>query len=303
MTPEKGAAAVSDDIVTPGDCALVVAIPRTLSDLQEDLPRRDREFARRYVLPGFEATTAQGAWDHGYGAYIEKVAEVIADVRASGVTVVEDAGLSDLPRTFGAFKVVTFIAHGPFPLVKAADILDQEGVVRASRQYAPGPDGNRVIARLARQEDVREATTPAQLAKALNRIIGRTQSYYQATETSGIESRSDLTSLLVYEAFPGAFRPPAILELRDGIHDFESFCSIMPEGFRGTLEFLVCSALWFSEPLRRRRPNCGDILSPKQPAFLGGRVTKYRTVIRLLAAQPMRYTNAVCLVHVAERIV
>jgi hypothetical protein len=292
---------MSGDLVTPGDCAMVVAVPRTLNDLQTDLPRADREFARRYVLPWFEATTAQDAWDHGYGAYVEKVGELIAEVGARGVTVVDDARLPDLPRIFAAFKVVTFVAHGPFSLLRAADILDPDGVMRAIRQYAPGPDGNRVIGWLASDEDMCEATTPAQLVRALNRFIGRTQSYYQARETNGPESRADLTSLLVCEAFPGAFRSPGILELRDGIQDFESFCSVMPQDFRGTVEFLVCSALWFSEPLRRRRPNCGDILSPKEPAFIGGRVTTYRIVIRLLASQPMSYTNAVYLVNTADR--
>jgi hypothetical protein len=288
------------DVVTPRDCALVVAIPRSLSDLEQDLPRPDREFAQRYILPEFGATTAQVAWENGYESYVEKLAEIIVSVGALGVTVVENARLPDLPRIFEQFKVVTFVAHGPFHLVKPADILDPEGVICCINKYTPAPNSNQVIARLASDEDVREAATPAQLARALNKFIGRTRSYYQATETADSESRADLSSLLVYEAFPRAFRAPDILELRDGIHDFESFCSVMPDDFRGTIEFLVCSALWFSEPLRRRRPGCGDILSPKQPAFIGGRLTTYRIGIRLLANQPMRYTNAVMLVHMAD---
>jgi hypothetical protein len=291
---------VSYDIVTPRDCALVVAIPRTLSDLEEDLPKADREFARR-VLPACKETTAQGAWRRGYGAVMERMAEVISDVRALGVTVVEDARLSDLPQIFADFKVATLVAHSPFPGVTPADILDAEGVLRAIRQQAPGDNGNAVIERLARDENVREASSADQLAKSLGMIIERTKRYYQATEPSGRKSRADLTSLLVYEAFPGAFRPPSILELRDGIHDFEAFCQAVPEDFQGDMEFLACSGLWFSEPLRRRRPNCGDILCPYQTAFLGGRISTYRIPIKLISRHPMSYTNAMNLVHTADR--
>jgi hypothetical protein len=164
------------------------------------------------------------------------------------------------------------------------------------------------------------ARTIHELIKAFNGRVTRTKHYFASAPIADrtASSPSDIfaalesaappqawwTPLHLYEAFPAAVRPPAVIELRDGVHDFEALVSAIPDTYAGTFEQIVCSALWFAEALRRRRRDCGDILCPKQVAWARERVTLYRHVIRLIErrcndGRPMCYADAAMAIHLA----
>jgi hypothetical protein len=290
------------DIVSPGDCALVVALPYSQSDLEHDLEEANKEFVRKIVLEQCQASAAQEAWDKGYRAFVDDVKRVVDEVRTLGVTAVENAPLSDVKRLFADLKVITFLAHGPFMLLRLDDRSRLDIVIQAVRQTAPGQKVHPVLELLRSDPGVRNAKSRNQMLRELNALIERTREFFHGVETESQNAKAGLTTLLLYEAFPDVFPCPQVIELRDGFHDFDAFCEIIPERYAGNLEFLVCSAVWFAGAIRRRRPRCGDILSPKKLVWARERIELYSTVIRLLRQMPMSYVNAYMLVHDAELV-
>jgi hypothetical protein len=310
MGPAGECTISGDCAVTPGDCALAVAIPLSLEALIDDWGRSDSEFARVIVRKAYESPSPEAAWRQGYSGLCDQLREEISTVRGLGVTVAEDARLADLGELFAKFKVVSILAHGPFPLLELDDVLAPQLLLNA---FAPTDVGSAVqkhqlIKWLVGFPDVRNARSLEMLVRALRRLLDRSRSYFhrQIDEASAgdlprafeLDAPSGgLTRMLLQEAIPGALRSPPVLELRDGLHSFDAFISKIPCAFSGTIEFVVCSALWFTEPLRRARPHCADILCPKQLAFIGTRCRFYSYAIRQLAFQPTRYAHAQWTIH------
>jgi hypothetical protein len=300
----------SDCAVTPVDCALAVAIPLSLEALVDDWNRSDSEFARVIVSKTYGSASPEAAWTQGYSGLCDQLREDVNTVRALGVTVAEDARLADLGDLFAKFKVVSILAHGPFPLLELGDVLVPKLLLEAFAQTDAGSAAQKhpLIKWLVGFPDVRNARSLEMLVRALRRLLDRSRSYFhrQIHEAPAgdlprafeLDAPSGgLTRMLLQEAVPGALRSPPVLELRDGVHSFDALISKIPRDFSGTVEFVVCSALWFTEALRSARPHCTDILCPKQLAFIGTRCRFYSYTIRQLAFQPTRYSHAQWTIH------
>ena len=297
---DDDALCATEELLRPEACALAVALPVSVAELEQDLAAGDREFARDIVLPEGPDATARGAWDHGYGAFVAGLAGHLQDIARLGVTVVEHARLEHVKPLFTRFRLVSLLAHGPFPLLSRGDVLEPAALLAALQGPPPGPRGNAVLERLLEDPDVRAARSVNQSVRELNRLLQRSKQHFHEEGFGEINPGAWLTRMLLFEAFPGVFRPPTVIELRDGCHDYCAFCSIVPEEFSGNIEFLVCSALWFSEALRRRRRRCGDIFSPKRRVWASERIELYKVGIGLLKQMPMCYINAYDLVHEAS---
>jgi hypothetical protein len=289
----------TEESLRPEACALAVALPVSVAELEEDLAVGDREFARDIVVPEGPDATARGAWDHGYGAFVAGLAGHLQDIARLGVTVVEHARLDEVKQLFTSFRLVSLLAHGPFPLLSRGDVLQPAALLAALRGLPAGPSDNAVLERLLEDPDVRAARSVNEAVRELNRLLRRTRQHFHEGAFGEIDPRAWLTRMLLFEAFPGVFRPPTIIELRDGCHDFCAFCSIVPEDFSGNIEFLVCSGLWFSEALHRRRRRCGRILCPMHLVWASERIELYKVGIGLLKQLPMRYIDVYNLIHEA----
>jgi hypothetical protein len=309
MTEEIRSVNFSGGVVGPHDCALAVAIPLSAEELAADFEDPRKEFARTVVAPAVRAASGLAAWNGGYAEIASHVAEIVDEVRGLGVTVVERATLADVARLAASRRVVTILAHGPFPLLNEDDVLDRDALWAAFRPDAGDPPAsNPTIRRISRESDVRNAQSFAQLIDVLRELIRETRKRFFAEPAAepgvdilaALEARGSnlgLTRMHLREGIPGAIKSPPIIELADGIKDFDQFCGTLPQSFTGVLEFLACAALWFGPAIRRRRSGCGDILSPNQRARIVPRARLYVNVCRLLAQVPMGYSDATLAVH------
>jgi hypothetical protein len=310
MTAGEKSVAGSDGDVKPPDCALAVAIPLSMEELSRDWIRDDTEFARVIVRKTFNALNAEEAWKRGYSILCDHVCDVVNSARALGVTVVKDARLADLRELFENFKVVSILAHGRFPLLEVEDVIVPDAFLETFAASRAGitAKSHPVISWLLGFPDVRNADSLEVLVRALKRQLDRTRRFYNRRRDEAPESdlprayeldetKGGLTRLLLHDAIPGALRSPPVIELRDGVHSFDAFVSTVPPAFDGTIDFVVCSALWFAEPLRRSRPLCADILCPKQLAFIGTRSRIYLATIQQLEHRATRFAHAQWAIH------
>jgi hypothetical protein len=296
------------DVVRPEHCALAVAVPTTQEELEKDIHSSIHEFARQQVVGGFifDGVVKQ-AWANHYGSILEELASVVDQVGQLGVTVVKQAKLSDLAELLKRFRAVTVLAHSLFRTLGASDILDREMILndmRSANSRNPTDPRHVLISKLQADPQLRNADSIQEFIKALNYRLEQTKEYYYnrgangvATDLESAGPRVGWTPVLFYDAFPDAVKPPLVIEMRDGFHNFEELVAAVPSTFTGTIDFLTCSALAFCEPLRRRRPNCGDILCPKQPARIPERLALYQNAVRLLAKENTGYSDAMLAIH------
>ncbi|MFI5457618.1 MAG: hypothetical protein ACHRXM_19420 [Isosphaerales bacterium] len=185
MTGENRTANTSAGHVGPHQCALAVAIPLSADELVADFQSAHKEFARSVVARALGASSGLDAWKRGYAQLAAPAKLVLEEIRSLGITVVERATLADLSRSFGTFRVVTILAHGPFPLLSEDDVVDAEALLGAFRQDGGrSQPPHRVIERLWQQGDVRNARSASQLVETLNRSIAKTRDYYFAEPTA-----------------------------------------------------------------------------------------------------------------------
>lgn len=293
------------------DCALAVGIPRTLEQLESQWHDPSFEFVRTEVIPrctsgacnGAErrfARTPGEAWDWQYRAFAERVCKLVEGIGSFGLgggplTVVWDAKLEDVAQLLREFRVVSVVAHSPLRSLTPSDLIDPDAVVRALTGVA-GPD-HAVIAELRRDPAVGAVGDLRDLLAVLNPKIGASRGFYHFESGAlGAHMEQDIgerfTALSLFEALPGAVKPPAVLELADGLHDFEALVRVVPEGFTGVMEFLTCSGMWFAKALRRRRERAEAFLGCHQVAWFLERLVLYKAAIELVSVRPMPYRDA-----------
>lgn len=310
MDFEKYAGELGRDATSPHDCVLAIAIPLSRNQLERDFFTTNKEFARLVVGKRLGAASPAEAWLNGYAHVIKNLFQVVERVRSLGVTVVTELQSNDLNRLFQDFKVVSIIAHGPFPLLRSEEILEPKKLLKLFGSATNSSDSNAspLIKRLLQFHDIRYAKSPVQLVRALNRQLEKSRRFYNCEFDGGqkadlfsvfeqAESFGALTRLILYEELAGFFKPPPILELNDGMLDFENLITAVPLSFTGKIDFVACSAVWFTESLRKRRPSCGDILCPRQLADIEEKAILYQAIINQISHYPDNFTEVSLAVH------
>lgn len=320
---ETSLAPATDPVVGPGDCALAIGLPTSLEQLEYECDRPNHEFVRRVLLKRLGVTNAREAWNKGYDRFVASLQAMVGTLTGSTsnescvqkgkVRVMWNATLPGVAELLKRFPVVSIVCHSPFPLLSRADVLNasemMDQLVRRSDAETTQEHG--VVRALRRHPDIRGATSENALIKVLNLRLDATKKFFHQevkqpaagevvdplAQFAHAEIAERPTMLSLYEAFPRAVKPPMVIELSDGMHDFEALVANIPERFAGTIEFLVCSGLWFTEALRRRRHSCSAILAGRQLAWFAERLTLYKHGIELLKAQPMAYADAVTAIH------
>ncbi len=283
----------SSTVVQPSDCALVISVPLSLSELEEVWSRGDSEFAK-IVTDKTGSGSPEQAWSRGYSEACETVEEIILSVEALGVKVVTNATSRDLPEVFGKYSQVSILCHGPHPHLPARDVLHPGRLLSAFHEAKRGRISHPVVLGLIDRPEIARASSAAQLIKGINLLIKQTKSFFNA-ETE--EPTAGITRMLLHEALPGIIRPPAILEFNKSYVNFEEFVACIPDNYSGSIDFVTCSALWFSEALRRRCPTLGDITCPRKPAEFVTRAKFYQYIVKLLACRPSSFAEASRAVH------
>jgi hypothetical protein len=292
--------------VSPRDCALAFAIPLTeaqvVADLAEDAPKDLAKSIRR-------RTTLKLRGSYLYARYYQPLVAVAnavaAETEALGVKVYRGTRLADVAAVTAAHAVVTLVAHWRFPPLSERDVGD---LPRFRAALAPGEaagagEERPVHAFLWADPAVRAATTAAELAAALNRLLLPSQRYYQWAPTAEEEWPADAaaagpTRVLLEETFPGCFAPGLCLEMADRLCTTWEFIDAVPDAFDGVLDLTVCNSLPLAEALRRRRSRCNAVCVTSL-ATADVRLVIYRHVIRSLARSPEPFEDILIRAHLS----
>jgi hypothetical protein len=295
----------------PEDCALAIGIPTTRRKFERAAADQKREFVREVAVPVFSPfLDPDEAWRNGYAAFANRVENVADAVSRLGVTVREDAGLADVKQLLKRFRVVTIVGHATARLLSPSDILDASRLLDRLKELRQleVPAESAALEAIQRDEELCSSSSVADFLKRVNLRI-RLDQHDCARRGEGAtpwdeetEDNVGWSALRVFEAFPAWVRPPSVLELGDGISDFEKVVASVPPAFSGILEFRLCCARSFAEPLRRRRPGCEDILFPKQPAWFRERLSLYEQQIQVLARRPCRYSEVAAWINRAALV-
>ncbi|HTU21775.1 MAG TPA: hypothetical protein VMG10_27300 [Gemmataceae bacterium] len=278
--------------VRPGDCTLALAIPLSeaefLRDLKNDAPKDlAKSIRREWPLRG------EFVYAERYRPLVDIVCDVANEVQSLGVTVCRGTRLADLPALFERHKVVTLVAHWCLVGLRGADILNVNGFCALLRTSARDERDGKLPERptdapLRDDEKVRSATTAADLATALNRLLEPTQRYYEWDSKPGEEipcgeiATAGFTRVHLEEHYPGFIAPARCLELADGLCTVWEFINKVPPLYDGIVDMTICNSIIPAEALRRRRSAC-NALTNTFKARAEVRLELYRHVIRSLA--------------------
>jgi hypothetical protein len=271
-----------EPVVTPRDCALLLAIPLDLAAFTQAYLDPARDFCRQ-----FAAGTAQVAPRTVWALMFEPAARLVErtarTVERHGVTVVRAARLPDWAAALAAFRVVTLVAHWRFVPITEPDVNDVVALCRYASERA---------SELARVVDdtVRSAAPDrAGIARALDTLCAPAARRYQAVDRRGNpHDRSPSRAWLEYHV-PGLRHAPAI-ELADQMHTVADIVHATPDRYPGVIDLTVCNSILLAEVLKRtRRPML--IASGEFRAQLAFRLIRYRVVIEQLHRRPGRYTE------------
>ena len=290
---------------TPHECALAVGIPLSYAEFDQAWQRRDREFPRKLIGAALGICDPADAWVE-YSSYCRAVVELLNAAAKCGVSIVEKAALDDLPRLMRRFRVVTILAHSPFPLLHSKDVRCTERL-RALFQL-PATTSEKIpeaVPWLLKHPEIMAAQTADELLAVMNVILKASRIALYDIRPAGTgpgdhersELRSTLTPVDLYLGLARVFRSPRILELRDGGVDFSSFARRIPKDFNGTLDFIACSSLWFAPSLRRVRPNVANYLCQKQLVFTEEWMRIYLATVRYLNLAAVSFAEARFKVH------
>lgn len=301
----------ADRVEKPSDCAIAVAIPTTLEEFKYCWNDPDREFPQLiFELMGIPAL--DNAWKKVYEQLIAEYWEIRKELIGRGVMVVERAGRRDVSESLCRFPVVSVMAHSPYPPLSIDDVLQPDLFLAAFGLKKSGrkTEGNAIIEWLCKQPEIKRATNVPTLVGGLNQLIERGRKFFH-DPPEGFDDhhqaspqdfeRSNLpacvTRMHLYMALPTVFRAPNILELYDGAIDFASLAELIPKTYSGTIDFLNCSSLWFTEDLRKVRATPAAYLALKQLAFVDEWLKLYLFTIRYLDYEPMLFVQARLRVH------
>jgi hypothetical protein len=298
--------------VTPGDCALALAIPLTEGDFLADLrPDSPHDFAKS-VWRATPRVRAEALFELSYGHLAGLARSVKDDVSARGVTVAPAATLDDLRGLLARFPVVTIVAHWRFPLFTPGDLID------APRLLSHLKEPRSLVQRCLRDHlrerrpelldptsarDLDQGLLRTDLAGELNTMLAPARAHYTGGDPSAQAVASSpplrLTRILLEEAFPEEIRGGAAFELRDGLHSAAAIIDAVPERFDGVIDLSVCNSIVLGEAIKRRRREC-LIITNARPALPEIRLIRYQFVIRELAQVGSDlYTDAAARIHLA----
>jgi hypothetical protein len=282
------------------ECALAIAIPRSLDEVLADLRCPERHDYAKAMRGREETLTAEAAWDtHFLPAAAWEICR--PELEKLGVTIVSSASHIDVSKLLsGGFRTVTVLAHWKGHAVFPADLLDVVGIAReiVSNPSLLGTSLRPLVDNQA-LKNVATASLDADAARIeLARML--TQAAESGARLFPIDldqgQRLALTQLELREYnrrqldiwFSGKLVAGNRLELRDGLFTADEIAGLVPNDFAGCLHLANCHSSLLqrtlSSPLRRILAQ-EDILLPR--IFF----EVYRTVVSLLGRDRPSYPD------------
>jgi len=304
-----------DRTVTPHECALIVAIPRTPQEFEADKAvGAAMDFARNVVKK----------WDREE-RLVRLVEEMEDRVEKLGVRVYRTGRLCDVRDAFDRDAVlVTVMAHFVFPEFSSSDITFPQGLADRLRDIirrSPSGSDSRVqsVLRMAVSPQVRTClfdrhdwTDPDSvrlLVGELNRLVVPSTVFYvdfdvwvtARTVGVGASAADGLTRFCLEQEFSRELEPGRAIEFRDGLKTCREFVNTIPHSFEGVIELAICNSVILAEFVRRYRPNVNSIINTEVQQSFARMVAQYSRLIHGLSKGKMSVKSALGEVLGVER--
>lgn len=292
--------------VSPQQCALMVALPRSLAEFQADCHRPDMDFSRA-VWKAFNGKNTEQLWEESLGRLIHAVSAVEREAAGCGVRVLSSGHSSDLGQSFlrnGNFGMRTgylcLIAHRRFVPLVMDDILNPTLFVERLHNILCDDTPSRVAMVLRRGfgnlKNVGKVVYLEEIVAQLQELLQPVQRYYEDYATwwlthlgtvvepdddpAGLLTRTDLDVL-----FGESLRPSAEVEFRDGLKTVRQLAESIPENFEGFIQLDVCHGVIVAEALKRMRPKAHFIVGNRRVHPVRA-LARFVTIIRCLRQKP-----------------
>ena len=261
----------------PTDCALLVAIPVDLNEVEVQW-NRGSDFLRRYA-GAVGARSPEELWTK-YQPYASLCQRTIADVERMSVHVTLRATLADVAEAIEDHPVVTIVAHSRDGDFTADDILDACRASAVLTEIVAGTD-----------QSIREVAGDAEsVAEAFNRAIEHELRLPDDWHSLPSTARAAWQVRVLSERWArrshieslgeGTIKPGVGIEFADRFCSIDEIDRALPVRL-GTLDLTVCESVLVADVLRRRRTH-GVILSNADAATPDFRLLLYREAVALM---------------------
>ncbi len=281
--------------VAPHDCALVIAIPMSVAEFDDDARGGSdllTSLAQRYRTKGI-------AWvrDQLYRPVLAVADRVLAAASRAGVTVVRRATLDDFHRALSTHHVVTLLAHCRVPALTAADILDMGAMIRLV-EAAAAPTARHIrlsigdrLPRLQRLLEQAPAEAPARMAAVLEELVSEWRLPSEDSPSFPIDR------VMLEQCLGSALREGRMLEMHDGLKTTSEAARAVPLGFDGVIDLSACRSATIGQGIKRLREGFLVVINDG-PATPGFRLDRYAEVVAELGRRAERFTDVMTTVTV-----
>lgn len=291
---------MDEQIHTPADCALVIAVPSTEAEFMHAAASRSPDgFIAR--MRGEPPRRVEWVWRHVYAPIAALMTATIEEGLRIGVTVFRAADLARLGDACRHSKIVTLIAHWRFPGLSPEDLLDPSAALSAVLAAREGP-----LARIGARLGTSPTPGPIhRLVPLLCAEVAASEHLSRARERVGPLPRpgpGDATATGVHRVDldlalpPTALRPAGVVEFAEGFRSIRDVLDMIPPAFSGVLELSICNSASLGLAIRRARPGCLAIVHQRRSSLVSV-LAIYRAVLHLLASQPQHFVTASTAVH------
>src|SRR5262245_38086062 len=106
-----GPSSLAEEVISPRECSLAVALPLTREEFMRDLSANPRTgYAGSFAQNGRDGLSAQTVWEL-FEPWARLANDVITEVEARCVTIIRRATLEDFSGLLRCFRVTTLFAH------------------------------------------------------------------------------------------------------------------------------------------------------------------------------------------------
>jgi hypothetical protein len=287
-----------EEKVCPSDCVLAIAVPMTRSAFLEAADSTDRDLVRQLVKDS--GSTPAKIWTDLYEPKLVVLARRVAErVRSLGATVLESVTLADFSKLTQSFKVTALFTHFRMAPLEPPDVLDPAACLKVITE------GRTIVARKLKERVPQSllssdpnSVEAEEVFTLLQGVLATTVNEYgrfAGAATAPIQSPG-VSRVGMELCLQPHLRQAPCVELFDGLRTFDQFCEAVPTNYAGVLDLSMCNSVMVAEELKRKRKRALFVENVylATPEF---RLARFALVIRQLANQPARYTDALVRVH------
>lgn len=287
-----GTGSAAEELITPRECSLAVALPLTREEFMHDLAANPRAgYASAFAQNGREGLAAEIVWEL-FEPWAKLANDVIAEAKGHHVTLVQPVTLEEFSGLLSRFPATTLFAHWHTPQFTEEQIVSPEAIWKAmSNRESPLSRRIQEIASLLdAPPQLPSDSSPAAIAEFLNLLIEPVPCSEDA-KPGGITQKQvewHQKRMLLERTLPDAFRGGAGVDFADGWHSIEAIVAAVPNDYSGTLDLTICNSNVLAEKIRDRFLK-SVVIANERPTTTGFRFAIYAEIIEILSRKAGNY--------------